>query len=52
MKRFLIVSALLGISLVLLIFLGGANARLPKLPELTLPAEEYEALKQGRVEDN
>ena len=52
MKRFLIVSALLGISLVLLIFLGGANSRLPKLSELTLSAEEYEALKQGRVEDN
>ncbi len=52
MKRFLIVSVLLGLSLVLLVFLGGANSRLPKLSELTLPAEEYEALKQGRVEDN
>ncbi len=52
MKRFPIISVLLGISLVLLVFLGGANSRLPKLSELTLSAEEYEALKQGRVEDN
>ncbi len=52
MKRFPIVSVLLGVSLVLLVFLGGANSRLPKLSELTLSAEEYEALKQGRVEDN
>ena len=52
MKRIAAVSVLLGLSLVLLVFLGGANSRLPKLSELEVSAEEYEALKQGRVEDN
>ena len=52
MKRIAAGSVLLGVSLVLLIFLGGANSRLPKLSELEVSADEYEALKQGRVEDN
>ncbi len=52
MKRFLIVSVLLGISLILLVFFAGRNVRLPRLSDLTLSAEEYEALKQGRIEDD
>ena len=52
MKRFVIVSVLLGISLILLVFLAGRNARLPRLSELTLSAQAYEDLKQGRVEDD
>ncbi len=52
MKRFVIVSVLLGISLILLVFLAGRNARLPRLSELTFSAQAYEDLKQGRVEDD
>ena len=52
MKRNLFAASVFACSLALLVFLAGRNARLPRLPELTLSAQEYETLKQGRIEDD